>query len=92
MILQVSVVGDPGRWKRSGAVGGSADAARESNEFGPRRGSLALTTSPVPASAKAYARSPSRPRPVTSAALGSSPIVDSTGYRQIATTRPDTVS
>jgi hypothetical protein len=62
--------------------------ARKSKRRGHFRGFLAVATFPSELSTRAYARSPSSPRSVTSVAFQSSPIMDLTGYRQSETTEP----
>src|SRR5437899_12911363 len=69
-------------------LGASASAARKSKRCGHFRGFLALAAFPSELSTRAYARSPSSPRSVTSVAFSSSPIMDLTGYRQRETTEP----
>jgi hypothetical protein len=71
--------------------GGSAKAARQSKSFAHLLGFLALATFPLDGSPRAYARSPSSPRCVTSVAFSSSPIMDLTGYRQSETTEPSSI-
>jgi len=56
--------------------------ARKPKSVGHFFGCLAVAAFPSALSIKAYARSPSRPRSVTSAAVSSSPCIDLTGYRQ----------
>src|SRR2546428_10249393 len=53
-----------------------------------RRAQDALAAFPSALSTRAYARSPSRPRSVTSIALSSSPSIDLTGYRHSEATEP----
>src|SRR3981081_1791156 len=67
---------------------GSMTVARKSKRRGHFRGVLAVATFPSELSTRAYARSPSSPRSVTSVAFSSSPIMDLTGYRQSETTEP----
>jgi len=55
------------------------NAARKSNSRAHFRGFFALATFPVSRSRSAYARSPTAPRSVSSAALSSSPCIDLTG-------------
>src|SRR6266487_3785570 len=70
---------------------GSTKVARKSKRFGHFRGFLAVAAFPSELSTRAYARSPSSPRSVTSVAFSSSPIMDLTGYRQSETTEPSSI-
>src|SRR6267154_3680013 len=70
------------------ARAGSMTVARKSKRRGHFLGFLAVAAFPSELSTRAYARSPSSPRSVTSVAFSSSPIMDLTGYRQSETTEP----
>src|SRR5437667_7154309 len=61
--------------------GGSMKVARKPKSVGHFFGFLAVAAFPSALSTRAYARSPSRPRSVTSVAVTSSPSIDLTGYR-----------
>src|SRR6266849_7684727 len=68
--------------------GGSMKVARKPRSVGHFLGFLAVAAFPSALSTRAYARSPSRPRSVTSLALSSSPSIDLTGYRHSEATEP----
>src|SRR6266446_4402881 len=70
---------------------GSTKVARKSKRRGHFRGFLAVAAFPSALSTRAYARSPSSPRSVTSVAFSSSPIMDLTGYRRSDTTEPSSI-
>src|SRR6266542_2657264 len=71
---------------------GSVKAARKSKRRGHFRGFLAVAAFPSALSTRAYARSPSSPRSVTSAAFNSSPNMDLTGYRHTETSDPSPIA
>src|SRR2546428_2770776 len=73
------------------ARAGSMKVARKSKRRGHFRGFLAVAAFPSELSTRAYARSPSSPRSVTSVAFSSSPIMDLTGYSQSETTEPSSI-
>src|SRR5206468_1254930 len=60
--------------------GGSMKVARKPKSVGHFFGFLPVAAFPSAVSTKAYARSPSRPRSVTSVALSSFPSIHLTGY------------
>src|SRR5918994_2991435 len=68
----------------SPGTGGSTKAARQSSRLGHRFECFALATLPVSLSRIAYARSPTIPPSVKSAASSSSPSIDLTGNRHNA--------
>src|SRR5882672_1022366 len=68
--------------------GGSMKVALKPKSVGHFLGFLAVAAFPSVLSTRAYARSPSRPRSVTSLALSSSPSIDLTGYRHSEATEP----
>src|SRR5207302_1660441 len=82
-----------GRVTRTGGIlapvcGGSMKVALKPKSVGHFVGFLAVAAFPSALSTRAYARSPSKPRSVTSIALSSSPSIDLTGYRHSETTEP----
>src|SRR5262245_30556096 len=68
--------------------GGSMKVAWKPKSVGHLFGFFAVAAFPSTLSTKAYARSPSRPPPVISVAVSSSPSIDLTGYRQSEATEP----
>src|SRR5713101_1866330 len=68
--------------------GGSMKVARKPKSVGHFFGFLAVAAFPSTPSIRAYARSPTRPRSVTSVPLSSSPSIDLTGYRHNEATEP----
>src|SRR6266404_5517837 len=87
------MVAPSGSVMRTGGIlapvcGGSMKVALKPKSVGHFLGFLAVAAFPSALSTRAYARSPSKPRSVTSLALTSSPSIDLTGYRHNEATEP----